>query len=103
MQGDAGETGRELPDLHPLIRADARLFRGAYGEEENAFVQGTDMLEVKGERQRNAGGSGRKEGRGAGRAGRRPCEQAGYEFFLTFTQPRACLFCDLLASPPRQH
>jgi hypothetical protein len=76
-----------------LIRADARLFRGVYGEEESAFVQGTDMLEVKGERQRNAGGSGREEGRGAGRA----------EFFLTFAQPRACLFCDLLASPPREH
>ena len=86
MQGHAAETNRKIQEFGPFILADARLFRREHRDEENAFVQGMDMFEMKGECKRNTGGSGREEGRGAREADRGPCQQLGNEFLLTLTQ-----------------
>jgi hypothetical protein len=75
MQGRAAQTGGKIEDFGPFIFPDARLFRRKHRNEQNAFVQGMDMFEMKGECKRNTGGSRREERRGAREADGR---QAGY-------------------------
>ena len=54
-------------------------------------MQGIDMFEMKCQRKRNTGGSGREECCGAWETDGGPYQQVGNKFLLTFTQSRARL------------